>query len=314
MSVNNLIKIEEIKNLIPKRNKLSHKGNYGRVLVVAGLNGMPGAAFLSSLAALRTGSGLVYVCTNPNNFTAINTLAPEVICVDWQQAGAVLSGKSEWNYNSVAFGPGMGTGLKAKNILKSILLTYTGTLVLDADGLNILALDETLKSFAQNYLGDLIITPHMGEANRLLNLEKEGVDNWKKGSNKDEEDKKVKKSREEIAVRLTAKYNAISVLKGSGTLVSYYKSNYGAGIIEIAKNTNGNPGMATAGSGDVLTGIILSLTGQGLTPSDSAKAGVYIHGLAGDMALEDKGEYGMIARDILGKIPYSIKQILEFQN
>lgn len=288
-----VIKKEMIKDIIHKRKRDSHKGDYGRVLVVSGWGGMPGAAALTALSSLRSGSGLVYISTTKTNRPVVQTIVQEGICIDWDDAIEHIYDNEGWKYDSIAFGPGMGTGLKAKNMLKTILLTYTGNLVLDADGLNLLSLDKGLMDMAQNFLGELIITPHMGEARRLLNFKK---------------DENI--SRKDMLVSLVEKYKSISVLKGKDTLISGY-SKENENKIDIWKNPIGNPGMATAGSGDVLTGIIASFIGQGISPLSAVKAAVYIHGLAGDMAAADKGQFGMIARDITEKIPYSIKSIID---
>lgn len=284
-SISGDIDAQLIGRYITKRNLFISKNDCGRVLLVAGGAGMTGSAVLGAKATLRSGVGLAYVCTPKGNFQVIQTCVPEAICAEW-------SAVADRDYDAVAFGPGMGKSTATKRMLKNILLSNTSTLIIDADGLNVLAEDDELQNFAANYMGDLIVTPHLGEAKRLLNAERNG--------NPD--------GRMEMAFELATKFNAVAVLKGAGTLVAGDTGEVDG--MEIWQNTTGNPGMATAGSGDVLTGVILALAGQGLSGLDAARAGVYIHGLAGDLACRDKGEYGMIAGDIAEEIPYAIKSII----
>lgn len=280
---------EFVQSKIQKRSPYIHKGNCGRVLIVAGGAGMTGAAVLAARAALRSGSGLVYVCTPKSNFPVVQILAPEAICVDWSKVSSRFASLEEdWSYDAIAFGPGMGTGGATRRMLKEILLSYDGPLVLDADGLNTLAGDNDLAGFVQGFNGRVVLTPHVGEARRLL------------AALGDEETA----SREDMVRVLSEGYGAIAVMKGAQTLVAQPQEETG-----IWRNTTGNPGMATAGSGDVLTGVIASLAGQGLSLWDAARAGVWLHGAAGDLAADDKGEYGMIAGDIVDHLPYAIKRL-----
>lgn len=285
-----------VKKFIKRRLPSTHKGNYGHILIIAGGAGMAGACSLSAEAALRTGSGLVYVCTPEKNFQVLQIRIPETICITAKQAKAKLKepvpvpGAGFSTYDAVAFGPGMGTGDEARELLACVLENCSAPLVLDADGLNIIAEDDGLREKFFSYPGPKVITPHQGEAVRLLAGARLGTGD-----------------REDVATALTVGYNTITVLKGSGTLVARRD---GADM-EILRNTTGNPGMATAGSGDVLTGIIASLAGQKLDLFDAAACGVYIHGRAGDIAASEKGEYGMIAGDIVRCVPYAIKEFLD---
>jgi len=289
MGNNKMIDRDFVKTVINGRNHYAHKGDFGRVLLVTGHGGMTGAAVFASRAAMRSGSGLVYTCTPKAAFPVIETTVPEVICTEWDKAmNSITDGDS---YDAVAFGPGMGVSAQIKRMLKALLLSYDGPLILDADGLNVLAQESELGNFARAYNGTLILTPHIGEARRLLETDVFG--------NPD--------GREEMVMRLAEKYNAVALLKGAGTLVAK-RDDDGP---EIWENASGNQGMATAGSGDVLTGVITSLAGQGLSAWDAARAGAYIHGAAGDLACSDKGEYGMIASDIAESLPYVFKSIVE---
>ena len=292
-----LIRINQtyVKKFIKRRASSTHKGSYGHVLVIAGCGGMAGACSLCTEAALRTGSGLVYVCTLEKNFQVIQIRTPEAICITAEQAREKLMeqipvpGAGFSSYEAVAFGPGMGTGSEAKEMLAFVLDNYGGPLVLDADGLNIIAEDDELREKFFAYEGPKVITPHQGEAVRLLTGARLGTGD-----------------REDVAAALCVGYNTMTVLKGPGTLVARRDGSE----MEILQNTTGNPGMATAGSGDVLTGVIASLAGQKLDLFDAAACGVYIHGRAGDIAKEEKGEYGMIASDIVRCVPYAIKEFL----
>lgn len=285
-----------VKKFIKRRLPSMHKGDFGHVLVIAGGAGMAGACCFTAKAALRTGAGLVYVCTPKNNFQVVQINVPEAICVTWEQVKEKLenpvpvAGAHFSSYDVIAFGPGMGTGEASKQMLAEVLDNYDGPIVLDADGLNIIAGDDELRGKFFTYEGDKVITPHQGEAVRLLAGARLGTGD-----------------REEVATGLSVGYNTMTVLKGHDSLVARRNGTE----IEILKNTTGGPGMATAGSGDVLTGVIASLAGQKLSLFEAAACGVYIHGRAGDMASQEKGEYGMIASDIITYLPYAIKEFLD---
>lgn len=291
---------EYVRKVIRPRPRDMHKGDCGHVLVIAGSAGMTGAAWLAAGACLRTGSGLVYVCTPKANFSVIQTLAPEAICIEWDEALRLLSedntntGRHFSGYDAVAFGPGVGTGMQSKRRMKALLMTYGGPLVLDADGLNLIAGDDELKELVRSYPGEIVMTPHAGEAVRLLQIRETG-------------DLKETETRRRMASYLEETYGVTVVLKGAGTLVAGRETEDGVPRFVMYENTTGNPGMASAGSGDVLTGVITSLAGQGIPVTDAAKTGVWIHGRAGDLAAADLGEYGMIAGDILRKLPAALK-------
>ena len=294
---NTLKKINQtyVKKLIKKRLPSMHKGDFGHVLIVAGGAGMAGACCFTAKAAMRTGSGLVYVCTPEKNFPVVQINVPEAICVTWKDVKKKLknpvpvAGAHFASYDVIAFGPGMGVSQEAKDMLADVLDNYNGPLVLDADGLNMIAGDDGLREKFFTYSGDKVITPHQGEAVRLLAGARLGTGD-----------------REDVATGLSVGYNTITLLKGHDTLVAKWLGTE----TEMMQNTTGNPGMATAGSGDVLTGMIASLAGQKLSLFDAACCGAYLHGRAGDMAAEEKGEYGMIASDIITYIPYAIKEFL----
>jgi NAD(P)H-hydrate epimerase len=265
-----------------------HKGQCGRVLIVAGSHGMAGAAVLCARGAFRSGAGLVSVSILEDLFPIIHSGAAEATCV-----GRDLSSLDLSAFSAVAMGPGLGNTENTAGLVRFVTKSYNGTLVLDADALNVIAGDSILtgmlKARAQKPGGGAaIITPHPGEAARLLG----------RGSpNRLDE-------REKTARALAELTGAISVLKGANTLIA---SPEGA----LYVNGTGNPGMATGGSGDVLTGAITALAGQGLSALDAALAGVYLHGLAGDIASETTGEHGLMASDIAEALALAINRNLK---
>ena len=273
--------------LLPKRDPNSHKGNYGRVGIIAGSQGMIGSAYLSSMAALRSGAGLVYniVPKSLLDIFSIKLIEPIILPVEDNNTGCFTLNSLKDIENIIkdkdvlALGPGIGMDSERQRLVKDILLNYNGPIVLDADGINCISHNPPILSKRK---GNTILTPHPGEMARLLNT---SID-------------KVQQDRIEYSKKFSKEYDIILVLKGHETIVTNGEDLY--------INKTGNPGMATGGSGDVLTGIITSFIGQGLDPFKAAKLGVYIHGLAGDLAKIEKGEYGLIARDIVENIPKAI--------
>ena len=264
----------KIKQLLPKRKSDSFKGDYGKLLVVAGSEGMLGAAILTSRGALRVGTGLVYLNVPAKVKELANLATPEVI----------ISPELTNRYDAVAIGPGLGSRRKIVPGLLAKLnrMKYSRPVVIDADGLNALV----GKTGSLENLGlNLILTPHPGEMARLLN----------------KTTKEIQKIRDKVALHAARSFNCVVVLKGHRTVVASPEG-------KLYINKTGNPGMATAGVGDVLTGMIAGLAAQGLSAWDAAVAGVYLHGLAGDMAAKEKGQYGMIASDLIEQIPYAISK------
>lgn len=252
--------------LLPKRSRCAHKGKFGHVLLIGGQMGMAGAIRLAGEAALRTGSGLVTVGTDPSHAAWLNLTRPELMVTALQtnDLDPLLAGKTV-----VGLGPGLGQTALAQVIWANTLKTAL-PLVLDADALNLLAQTPQQRS-------NWILTPHPAEAARLLGCSTQEV----------EQDRFA-------AVRaLQQQYGGVIVLKGAGSLI--------ASDQHIAICLAGNPGMSTAGMGDVLTGIITSLVGQGLSLWEAAGAGVLIHALAGD-ATAKQGERGMLAGDLINSL------------
>ncbi|HEX9472592.1 MAG TPA: NAD(P)H-hydrate dehydratase, partial [Steroidobacteraceae bacterium] len=259
----------DIAQALPARPRAAHKGDFGRVLLIAGGPGMAGAARLAGEACLRCGAGLVTVATAPENLTAIVANRPELICLaaaDARDLAAPLAAATV-----VAIGPGLGTGPWASGLLDAALASGK-PLVLDADALNLLA------AARKRPPEGAVITPHPGEAGRLLGASSEAVQADRLGS----------------LHRLVDQTGAVVVLKGAGTLV-------GAPGRISAICPHGNPGMAAPGMGDVLTGAIAAILGQCGDPWRAARAGVVAHALAGD-ELAGRGGRGMLALELAGRL------------
>jgi NAD(P)H-hydrate epimerase len=324
------IEREYVKKLLHPRKPDMHKGNAGRVLIIAGSSGMAGAAVLSAGAALRSGAGLVYVSADEALWTIIQTHEPCAVCIGREfsresdgdflrKSNGNFLGKSKQSakrlapdisaYDAVALGPGLGRSAAARDITDFVLNNYKGKLIIDADALNIIA-EARSKGEGGSYTGtqnaplpqDLhahsvsppqtapapaVLTPHPGEAARLLGISVS----------------EIQSDREAAAKNIARAYGAICLLKGHGTLVAPPSG-------EIKQNTTGNPGMATAGSGDALTGIIASFMAQGMSPMEAANCGAFIHGKAGDLAAAEIGEHGMTAQDIIKFVPTVIKYLI----
>ncbi|MDD5458402.1 MAG: NAD(P)H-hydrate dehydratase [Phycisphaerae bacterium] len=275
--------ITEIPKLSPRPVE-GHKGAFGRVCIIAGSVGMGGAAALAGSAALRAGSGLVRIATATSVLPIVAGLNPCYTTLPLaEDKTGKISAKAldaildllEGN-DVIACGPGMGQSGDLKKIVET-LIAENIRLILDGDGLNNLA---GIKDAPDKIKARLILTPHPGEFGRLWNA-------FFRISMSD--------CRADKAAALAAKLNCTVILKGHQTIVSDSEKNY--------VNTTGNPGMATAGSGDVLTGVITALAGQGLDNFDAAVLGVYIHGLAGDLAAEKLGQISLTATDIIEFLP-----------
>lgn len=257
----------ELARLLPPRPRTAHKGRHGHVLVAGGGPGMPGAVRMAGEAALRTGAGLVSIATAPEHAGSVSMGRPELMChgVGGRAALTALLERA----TVIAAGPGLGRSDWAREVFETVVAAPQ-PLVLDADGLNLLAARPHKR-------GRWVLTPHPGEAARLL---ESGVPD-------------VQADRFAAAVELSRRYDAVVVLKGAGTVV--------AGGERLAVAATGNPGMATGGMGDVLTGVVAGLLAQGLEPFDAARLGAFVHGAAADMAAVD-GERGMAALDLMAPL------------
>ena len=276
------IELADIKEYLGTRPAETHKGDYGKILLVAGSAGMAGAAVLAARGAYASGAGLVYCLVPEQLFTILQTTVPEAICLPRKQPKLDFK-----QYDSIIIGPGLGKQREIASILEDILKKYAGPVVLDADGLNCIGEFDLYQALLDTN-AQVVITPHPGEAKRLLGVETLG-------------------DREETAKTLAQTFHVTAVLKGSGTLLAAQDENRHSTIL---KNPTGNPGMATAGSGDVLAGCIGAFLGRGMKPMEAASAGVFIHGMAGDLAAHEIGETGMTASDICRQIPFAIKNII----
>lgn len=281
----------EVKELpkIPSRKPDTHKGDYGRILVLAGSRGMTGAACLCSSAALRAGAGLVTLGIPESlqgivasNLTCVMTHPlPETHLKTLSELGRQDILDFSRRFDVVAIGPGLSQYQETKKLVLWLLQSLDCPVVLDADGINALADNPGVLHQIKKHV---VLTPHPGEMARLLGL----------SSPKDIQSKRLEVSR----MFVKDKNKVTLVLKGHQTIVMHEEKYY--------INTTGNPGMATAGSGDVLTGMIAAFLGQNSTPFEAAQLGVYLHGMAGDFAARELGEISVIATDILDKLPKAI--------
>jgi NAD(P)H-hydrate epimerase len=278
---------------LPKRQIHGHKGDYGRVLILGGSVGMSGAPALAGLAALRSGAGLVRIGCPASIQPIVAGLVPcaTTIGLAGTAKGQLSStkGLSEITqametHDVVAIGPGLGHSGCIRKIVHRVIRDADGRLtVIDADGLNALA---ATKQWWRHARGPIVLTPHSGEMQRLL----AGA-----GLRIDVNDR-VKAARE-----LANATGAIVVLKGAGTVVCDGK--------QVYVNRTGNPGMATGGSGDVLTGVIAALLGQGLAPFDSARLGVHVHGRTGDLGAAALGQVSLTAGDLIDFLPEAFQSL-----
>jgi ADP-dependent NAD(P)H-hydrate dehydratase len=289
---------------LPVRAAESHKGDYGRVFMVGGSRGMAGAIGLAGMAALRSGAGLVTLMVPQSIQATVASYEPSVMtlgvraCVAGEvdedslgseNADAIRSAASQATV--VALGPGLGRAAKTVRLIHSLYHQVQQTLVVDADGLNGLAEQPAL---LKSPSGPRVLTPHPGEFARLMG----------------EQVAKNTNGRVEQAARLcsqvcrrprTSSDQTIVVLKGYQTVI--------CDGLQYAINSTGNPGMATGGTGDCLTGILAALIGQGLSPWEATRLGVYLHGRAGDLVAEALGQVSMIASDLIQYLPQAFKEL-----
>ena len=274
---------DQLRGVIRHRPKFSHKGDFGHALLIVGSYGMGGAAVLSAKAAMRAGAGLLTVHIPARLYDIMQISAPEVMCsVDSSDFIFACFKGDMAKYSAVGIGPGLGRAGETCDAVERVLEKITGRSVIDADALNIIAergLQEMLPANA-------VLTPHLKEFDRLT------------GYSGDNEGR-VLCQRE-----FSKRYNVVVLLKGADSSIT--EPSGGVWI-----NSTGNPGMATAGSGDVLTGIILGLLAQGYDPVDAAKLGAFLHGLAGDIGKEHYGENALIAGDMIDFLGKAFEKIGE---
>ena len=282
--------VEKIPKLKP-RAKDANKGDFGKVCIIAGSLGMSGAAALAGRAALRAGAGLVRVAVPKSVLPIVAAIEPSFTTIPLAEDAAgrisakaintILDAAAE--NDCLAFGPGVGQSGDIHTVVETLIQQKNLKLVIDADGLNNLS---KIKNWPEKLKADVILTPHPGEIRKLWSgLFRE----------------KLPAERIDQAARLAQRTKTVVALKGAGTVVSDGSKVY--------VNKTGNPGMATAGAGDVLTGVIAALIGQHLSNFDAAVLGVYVHGLAGDIAAKKTGEISLIATDIIESLCEAFKKL-----
>ena len=277
-----LIQREDCVKFLKHRNKFSHKGNFGHALLIAGSYGKAGASVLATKACLRSGAGLVTSHLPKSCIPVIQSCVPEGM-VEVDDDDHIFTGFSDLSkYSAIGVGPGIGQAVETQKALKFLIQESHVPLILDADAINILGENRTWLSFLPK---GSILTPHMKE--------------FERGAGKSEN----VFERNRIQRDFSVKYGVYVVLKGAHTAISTPE-------VDCFFNSTGNPGMATAGSGDVLTGIIAGLLAQNYSPKEAAIYGVYIHGLAGDLSSEHLTEYCVTAKNILQFIPKALKTLI----
>ncbi len=313
-----LLTNDQVSLLIPTRQRYSHKGNYGHVLIVAGSKGKTGAALMAAKACLLSGVGLVTIGV-PESLADIfqSRVTEEMILVLPDKGDGTLSEKAaktilaflEDKADIIATGPGIGVNADTKKLLEALIKDSRKPMLIDADGINSLRGNRKILNKVR---APVIMTPHPGEMARLLNPSelpyvspyqggtKRGTKGWTGGITVSIQ--KIEKERINIAISFAKETGIYLVLKGVPTIIAEPK---GRAYI----NSTGNPGMASAGTGDVLTGMISGFLGQGLQPIHASILGVYMHGLAGDIAASEKGEHPLIATDIIDKIPVAFHSL-----
>ena len=276
-----VLDMQEVHRILPDRRRDSHKGDYGRLLLLCGSRGYTGAAAMAAMGALRSGAGLVYLGV-PESIYAIEAVKlTEPIVFPLPEDDGKLSALAIKEIeallpkmDAVLIGCGMGCSSGTMAVLETVLRHFQGPVVVDADGINLLAQH---KDILRGRTGTTILTPHAGEFARL-------------GYTGD---------RLDSAIAAAGELGCILLLKGHQTIITDGRRVY--------QNPTGNPGMATGGSGDILAGMIVSLVGQGVEPLQATAAAAWLHGKAGDVCAEELGQYGMLPTDMLSKLPRLMK-------
>jgi len=285
--------VDSIRPLLRPRDRQAHKGHFGHCLIVAGSRGKTGAAALSANSAVRAGSGLVTLAVPESLHPILEVKTTEAMTVPLPDAGSgylsadalpvieeLIPGR-----DALAIGPGLGQDPATVALVHTLTKSAGLPLVIDADGLNAVALDTNC--LLDRKSTGVVLTPHPGEMARLMGVSVADVE----------------ADRIATARRFSAAFGVYLILKGSRTVIA-------APDGRVAINGSGNPGMASGGMGDVLTGIVVSLLGQGFSPWNVCCLGVFIHGFAADLVAQDKGEIGMSAGDVQEKLPYAYQKLL----
>ena len=272
-----------ISSIIKKRNPISHKGDYGHALIIAGSYGKIGAAVLNAKACLKTGVGLLTMHIPKCGYEILQSTIPEAMVSCDDQFKIISKSITLDHFNAIGIGSGIGTASETANVVKEILTTYKNPMVIDADAINIISQNKSwLKLIPKNS----IFTPHLKEFERLVGIGKNELEI------------------NNLQIEFSKKYFVYTVLKGHHTCIS---TPTGKCFI----NTTGNAGMAKGGTGDSLTGMLASLLAQGYSSKDASIAAVYLHGLAGDIASVKTGEYSLLASDLIDCIGNAFLSILE---
>lgn len=284
-----------VRRLVPTRKEESNKGDYGKLLILAGSVGMGGAALMCTQAAMRCGVGLTTLATAKtvvqNGFLQI--MEAVTLPMEETEQGRISVKNLPWlkermeRSTAVVVGCGLGNCAETEQIVTELLQVSKVPLILDADGINVLAVHNHIEKLKEAGC-PVILTPHPGEMARLTGLSVS----------------EIQSSREQVAYEFAKKYGVILVLKGHKTITALPDGT-------LYENTTGNAGMAKGGSGDVLAGMIGGLAAQGMAPEKAAVLGVYLHGLAGDLCAEKYTQYGMIARDLIAEIPRAWKELMK---
>ncbi len=276
------LEMQDAAKLLPGRPEYAHKGTFGKLLLIAGSSGMAGAAFLSAYAAYRTGAGLVRIYTSDDNRSILQQLIPEAIITTYKEYNEEsLLSALDWA-DVVCMGSGLGRSEVSEQIVETVLKNVSVPCVIDADGINILAVHPECRKCLKD--GDFVLTPHLKELSRLTEIKVN----------------EIQKHRREVLEQLTSDLGITLVQKDARTFV-------GADGRQMCVNLTGNAAMAKAGSGDVLAGVIAGLMAQGKECFDASILGVYLHGLAGDIARNELGCYSVLARDLADKVGSAIQ-------
>lgn len=277
--INTKLTREWIKQKLPKRPKDANKGTFGKVLVIGGSANYPGAAYLCCAAAYRMGTGLVTLATTSEVKIIVSRKLPEVTFLSYSESFKKLA-----EYDVLLLGSGLGQKEGTVKFIEKLLKEKLPKTIVDGDGLNILfKLDE----WWDKLNGEVVLTPHPGEMSRLTGLTIN----------------QIQSDRKKVAQQFAKKWNKIIVLKGANTIIVSPTG-------ELAVNPFANPLLATAGTGDVLTGVIAGFLAQGVKPFDAACLAVYIHGLAAESLKEKFGDRGILASDLLPTLPQVIKSLI----
>lgn len=269
---------EYISSLLPKRPKNANKGIFGKVLVIAGSENYPGAAYLTCAGAYRAGTGLVTLVATSEVKIIVSEKIPEVTFLSFRQVYQELS-----RYDVLVLGPGLGQTPKIAKYIEKLLEEELPNLIIDGDGLNLLS---KIDNWWKRLTGEVVLTPHPGELSRLTGLTIN----------------QIQSDRNSVAKQFAQKWHKYLVLKGANTVIVSPAG-------EVVISPFANPLLATAGTGDVLSGIISGLLAQGLNSFDAACCGVYIHSIAGELLAKSLGDAGLLAGDLLPVIPKVLKNL-----